>query len=246
MNERDLLIESFGFGVASENNEMKVKIFKESENSSVMTIENFVEEDEEEKKVRVEKALEEFKKEFKGELTDEILVKITKQVEEKVREEHLRVAKEIEEERIKVEEEREKLRQEEFEAELMRVEELQREADLNKGKLEIIETQPQAQPIQTPTTQIYLGKQEGQDGEAKKKMSFGKRIGLKFKRVFDFIFDTILNILVVVLTIFLAYIIFCLIFPNVEVPETLKPIVDWLRPYFDMFLVFIKEMIKSK
>lgn len=236
MKDNEYVAEKLGF-VAEKPEEPKITIFKGSEDTSVITVEGFTEEDEEERKARVDKALNDFKQDFKGELTEELIEKITIQVTNQMLLEQEKVALKLEEERIKLEEEKEQLRQEEFEAQIRELEMAQREEELNKGKLEVVENQ--VQPNQQGPTHIYIGQQVGE----KKKISIGKRLMLKFRGVLDFIIDKILTATVVIIFIFIGYLLFFIVFPNNETPEVLQPLIEYLRPIFKGFIDFIIDLI---
>lgn len=236
MKDNEYVAEKLGY-VSVKPEEPKITIFKGSEDTSIMTFEHFTEEDEEERKERIDKAVEEFKQDFKGELTEELIEKITNQVTSQMVLEQEKAALILEQERIKLEEEKEQLRQEEFDAQIRELEMAQREEESNKGKLEVDVNQVQPNP-QGPT-HIYIGQQ----AEEKKKISIGKKIMLKFKRVGEFIIDSILNLIVIAICVFIAYLLSFVVFPENEVPELLQPLIEYLRPIIKGFIDFILDLI---
>ena len=236
MRENEFLAKSLGL-VSEKPEEAKITVFKGSEDTSIITLENFTEEDEEERKERVEKALNDFKQGFKGELTEELIEKITEQVTNQMVLEQEKAALKLEEERIRLEEEKEQLRQDEFEAQIREIEMVQREEDLNRGKLEVVENQ--LQPNQQGPTHIYIGQQV----EEKKKISIGKRFMLKLRKGLDFIIDRILDIIVIIIFVFIAYLLSFVVFPNNEIPEQLQPLIEYLRPIIEGFVDFILGII---
>lgn len=235
-DEKDFIAESLGL-VSEKPEESKITVFRGSDSTTVMTFENCTEEDKEELAERRDKALAEFKKGFKGELTAELVEDITKQITQQLKVEQEKTVERIENERNRIEEEKEILRQEEFEAEIRKIEELQSKEEKVKAQIPVTETIPNPT---IPT--IYL---EQKEGVAKKKIGFGKSLLLKFKRVLNILIDIIQWLIVIAILTLVGYILFYAINPELQAPELIEPISDWVRPYLLKFMDWVTEKINK-
>lgn len=216
MDDMDYIFESLGMGPVEKEN---INI-----SGDCITFNNiFMEEEEEEElRVRKEKALEEFKKRFEGEITEELKEQITNRIVQQLKEEQEKVAIKLEEERQKLEEEKERLREEE----LQRVfkESLDLEDEISKSNLEIVDNEPdiskkrqnkfKKQPIQEEiistngTTQIYVGQRDGVEIQ-RRKVSLLKRFGVVLK-------DFLLIVLSLEFVLFIGIILTNLVNPSLE------------------------------